>query len=317
MRIRPFEERDLATFVDIGNRCFPEYAWTLDDARHEDATWTDPKFFKARWFVDDDAGNAVAYLQLNHQRGWFEPTRYRCDINVLPEHRRRGYGSALERQAVSAARERGGRLLIGNTKESMGESLDFVSHRGWVERQRSWESRLDVDAFDFTKFAEAEPRVARQGVRIVTLADELRRDRETAIRKAFAIEELCRHDIPSVDRATEGSLERFVMEVDGPQIILDAFFLAVLDGEYIGISDLWRDSDNSRGLYQGLTGVHPAHRGKGIAMALKLQTVRYARANGKALIKTWNDTRNRPMLRINEAMGFVKQPAWIEFEKRL
>ena len=126
-----------------------------------------------------------------------------------------------------------------------------------------------------------------------------------------------RQSTSSVDRPTEGSLERFVKEVDGPQIILDGFFLAVLDGDYIAVCDLWRDSENPGGLYQGLTGVHPDHRRKGIALALKLQTVKYARANGKTLIKTWNDTRNGPMLRINEAMGFVKQPAWIEVEKRL
>jgi hypothetical protein len=34
-------------------------------------------------------------------------------------------------------------------------------------------------------------------------------------------------------------------------------------------------------------------------------------------IKTWNDQKNRPMLSINEAMGFEKQPAWIAVEKRL
>jgi hypothetical protein len=50
-------------------------------------------------------------------------------------------------------------------------------------------------------------------------------------------------------------------------------------------------------------------------MALKLQTVRYAREHGYREIRTGNDARNRPMLRINEAMEFVKQPAWITFEK--
>ncbi len=49
----------------------------------------------------------------------------------------------------------------------------------------------------------------------------------------------------------------------------------------------------------------------------KLQTVRYARDHGYRELRTWNDTRNRPMLRINEAMGFAKQPVWIEYEKRL
>ena len=45
--------------------------------------------------------------------------------------------------------------------------------------------------------------------------------------------------------------------------------------------------------------------------------MRYARDHGYREIRTWNDTRNRPMLRINEAMGFVKQPSSINFEKAL
>jgi hypothetical protein len=52
-------------------------------------------------------------------------------------------------------------------------------------------------------------------------------------------------------------------------------------------------------------------------MALKLRTVRYAVDRGIDHIKTWNDVNNRPMLSINEAMGFVRQPAWIAYEKDL
>ena len=317
MRIREFEDRDYTAVVAIGNRSFPDYAWTEQDARHEDSTWTDPKYFKARYVVEDDRGEVAGVLEIHHQRGWFDPERMRVNITVDPDARHRGYGTALFERAVAVARSQHVTTLIGNAKESMTDSVAFLRARGFVERQRAWESRLDVRSFDFAKFAGAEPRVAREGIRITTLAEEMKADRDGAIRRAFEIQEVCRRDIPSVDRPTEGSFDRFLLEVEGPQILLDAFFLAVKDGEYVGLSDLWKDSGDPQGLYQGLTGVHPAHRGKGIAMALKLQTVRYARATGKTLIKTWNDTRNRPMLAINEAMGFVKQPAWIEFEKRI
>jgi GNAT superfamily N-acetyltransferase len=70
-------------------------------------------------------------------------------------------------------------------------------------------------------------------------------------------------------------------------------------------------------IYQGLTGVLRDYRGRGIAMALKVRTVRYARANGYREIRTWNDVRNRKMLRINDALGFAKQPASINYVKTL
>jgi hypothetical protein len=52
-------------------------------------------------------------------------------------------------------------------------------------------------------------------------------------------------------------------------------------------------------------------------MALKLRTVRSAIEKAVGHIKTWNDVHNKPMHSINAAMGFVRQPAWISYEKHL
>ena len=52
-------------------------------------------------------------------------------------------------------------------------------------------------------------------------------------------------------------------------------------------------------------------------MALKLHVIKYAKEHGYTLIKTWNDTENLPILALNEKLGFVRQPAWVEYEKVL
>jgi len=125
--------------------------------------------------------------------------------------------------------------------------------------------------------------------------------------------------VPSIDPATDITFEEWRQHwIDAPSFLTDAFFIAIdRDGRWLGMSNLQRSIEDPSFIWQGLTGVRREARGKGLAMALKLETVRYAQAIGVDHIKTWNDQSNRPMLAINEAMGFAKQPAWIGLELRL
>jgi mycothiol synthase len=316
-RVRDFRPADYARYAELVNRSYPDYGWTEKEIRHEDETWEDQRYFRSRLVAENPSGLVVGAADVRHQPGQFDPHSYRMDIVVDPSERRRGVGTMLFDGVIGLLRERGGRLLITNAKESMNESVRFLTKRGFVERQRSWESRLNVREFDFARFAGADDRAEREGVRITTLAAERPGDPE-AVPKAYEMHEACRADVPSVDPITKSSFERFVSNnIEGPSTLLDGYFIAVHDGRYVGESHLFQDMTDDGVLYQGLTGVLREYRGRGIAMALKLQTVRYALEHGKREIRTWNDTRNRPMLRINEAMGFVKQPVWIDFAKNI
>ena len=193
----------------------------------------------------------------------------------------------------------------------------FLRRRGFEEVQREWESRLDIAGFDFDRFRGAEERVARQNIVITTLAAEMERDPQ-ALRKAYELRLAGEEDEPAVDPITPVPFETFLSEeVESPSALREAYFLAKQGDRYIGESTLFRDLEEPEVLHQGFTAVLRECRGRGVAMALKLRTVRYAREHGKLDIRTWNNTRNRPMLRINEAMGFEKQPVWIEYEKQL
>jgi hypothetical protein len=63
--------------------------------------------------------------------------------------------------------------------------------------------------------------------------------------------------------------------------------------------------------------VKRGHRGRHIALALKVRSILYAQSRGVPVVKTWNEQNNRAMLAINERLGFVRQPAWIVFALEL
>ena len=319
--LRPVTDADLPGLVALQNAVLPDYPRTIEEIRHSIDAWDHTRFFLRRFVAEDETGQIVGRGRVSHLPDQFHPDRYEMDLTVHPDHRRRGIGSALYDRLLAEMRERGAIALRGEVREEMPEAVAFVRHRDFVEIERTWESRLDVTSFDPVPFAGADERLTAAGVRITTL--EAERDRAPhALRDVYDLQVACDRDVPSVHPITAVPFEQFIAhEVEGPTALPDGYFLAVTgegdETRYVGMSSLFASAGTPEVLNQGLTGVLPPYRGRGVAMALKLQTVCYAQDQGKREIRTWNDTTNQPMLRINEAMGFARQPVWIGVEKTL
>jgi GNAT superfamily N-acetyltransferase len=313
--VRPFTatDADYAAVMEVHAAVWPDYPDTPEQYRFQDER-RDPK---TKWgrVLAECGGRVVGCGSWGQQADMFHPRKFDVGVDVLPEWEGQGIGTALYEAVLENIAAHDPILLRCHAREDRARGVRFLRDRGFEEEMRDWESRLDLTAFDPAPFAGAEERVAAQGIAIKTLAelaDDPDRDR-----KLFELDWAVTLDMPSPDTLTQPTFEHWSRNVfENPNFLPEAWFIALDGDRYVGESALWKSQGNSD-LSVGATGVLREYRRRGIAMTLKLRACAYAKAAGTPQIKTWNAQTNRAMLSINEALGFVKQPAWISFARKL
>jgi GNAT superfamily N-acetyltransferase len=312
--IRDFEPKDYPVLCQIMNSIYPDdlvILVTEPVVRFRDEH-ADPKCKWRRWLAEWD-GEVVGYGAYGQHPGMYHPRRFGINVAVQPPRWGQGIGSALYNQVVAALAPFDPLSLRTQTRADFTRSVEFLTRRGFQEKMRSWESRLDVASFDFTPYADIETRIRALGVEIWTLR-ELERD-PSRNRKFYELDVELTLDVPMPEPQTPMSYEFFESTITkAPGSLPDATFIATHQGQYIGFSNLWASQTN-RDVATGFTGVKREWRRRGIALALKLRGIAYAKAHGHPVITTGNASANRPMLALNERLGFVKKTAWITFRK--
>ena len=315
LTIRPFQPDDAeyAALVDLHNAVHPQQPTSVEALRHRAET-RPPQIKHARYVALLD-GALVGQASYGQALGMYHPQKFFVYTGVRPDLQGRGVGRALYEALTADLAAHSPISLRTEVREDEARTRRFLEERGFVEDSRSWESWLDVQAFDPAPFAGKVERVAAQGLRLTTLSELMVSDPDHR-RKLYELDCEATLDEPMPEPFTPPGQEAFDRWVfDNPGLCPDGFFVAV-DGErYAGLSSLFTSQGEPDTLSVGFTGVGRDYRRRGIALALKLLSVDYARRVGAKRIKTGNASTNRPMLSINEALGFQKQPAWINYLK--
>ena len=317
-RFRDFAPSDYERLVEIYNANFPAYPISVEETRFSDESSEKSHFVQRRFqCVDPDSGTALGFARLAQAWWNFHPQKFTTDIVVDPKYHHKGVGSQLYEKLIEELGKLHATTAWASVKEDMPRSLDFATKRGFVEKQRLWESRLvpsEVDPASFRKYSE---RATSQGIRISTLDKEEGKE-SSLLRELYELAQDCWADVPLPVPYTRVSYEQWEeKELKNPSLLRDGFFIASDGSRLAGYSNVWRTEKEPGTLYQAMTGVRREYRRRGVAMALKLRVLDYAKEKGYDVIKTWNDSANFQMLAANTKLGFKREVGWITMEKPL
>jgi mycothiol synthase len=286
---------DLCALARINLEVVPERARTVEEIEYEDGLPGAGVRLVARHGGEPVACASAGRIQHFPPDfdGWW------AELAVLDAHRGRGLGSELYSRVSSAAEAAGKTALHVLVTEPSPEGLGWLERRGFREWERT--RRVELDLADV---AAASPDVPA-GIEIVTLA--LRPDLMPAIhgvaREAFA-------DMPGSEEAhSAGSYDEWIARsVAPPGVPRDAFFAALVDGQVAGYASLEIPGAHPHIAWHDMTAVARAHRGRGVATALKRATIAWAKAAGLERLRTENNVENGPMRAVNARLGYTPMP---------
>ncbi len=314
VRLRDFRMEDIPALVEIFNRTWVDEPSTVAQEEHWERSY--PKDNpRLRYAVETGAGRFIGLGNCMRPFWMDAPGVYTLDIVLAPEWRHRGIGQALLARLEPYARTQGAERIHTDCREDFDGSIRFLARAGFNRIGIRFESKLDLDAFDEALFAGAFERVAQAGYELTTLAAERAAGTADPDRKLYDLYSVTAADVPlpgnvriqqSYDNWRSGMLESPTADPAG-------IFIAKSADRYVGMTSL--DLLEEGPAITNMTGVASEHRGRGLALALKLLSFRYLKAQGYHETRTHNDTANPPILRLNKALGYQRLPGWLVWEK--
>jgi GNAT superfamily N-acetyltransferase len=318
-RARAFEEPDREPIVAAGNsETSPMEHESAEEWRHWERMIDDPA--RLRVIVVGPDGKVAGTGALGVGMMPRADGAQFLGQTVFKEHRRRGVGSAVLQSLEAEVRRRGVPRLLAGVSAAKPFAVEFAKKRGYTEIGRRILSYRELASYAPAQWRESLERVTRQGIvfrtfgEIVGALDEAGQARFW--RDLWEAEGPMWDDIPFASPIPHWPFEQFLkMSVNNPQIIRDLSLVAY-DGETIVGFTMTGDRQGKDG-NTFMTGVARTHRGKGIAMALKVDVLARAKARGLRAMTTVNDEPNKAMRGVNIKLGYQAVPDHIELEKNI
>lgn len=277
-----------------------------------------PSSRRLAWLASDTEGVPVGSAFLGLSGGKGRDHRAELEIAVHPAERRTGVGGALLTAALVAAREDGRRSLVARvTAGSPGEP--FLAAHGFRAVLALTFARLELPGLDLAPVTEVAER-PHPGYRLTSWEGVV----PAELAHTFADSRRAMDDMPMED-SDHGfdvwDVERVVAVAEAVLARGEALHTVAVvdrsDGSVAGFSELVVPGDGRGDAQHYGTGVLPEHRGHGLGLWMKAESIRAALLRYPELSGLLTDTAdsNAYMIGINDALGY--RPTHRELEYRL
>ena len=281
-------------------------------------SWEHPaRLWRSARYILWRGGKRIGAASWQHPE-WEHAEQRFADIGgeLLPEMRDAATLSELNTRMEQEAIAEGAAIVQARVNEDDPLRIEVVRSLGFREdrRGRRWELDLIEGRERILAMTDASRQKMRdEGVTMLTLADDPDPD---VVRRVWKLSVEAEKDEPKSLGEVDEALEDYVEWFDAPEMRRDRVWLAREGDDVVGISCLGYPP--VRGIVgTEWTATARSVRGRGIARALKCETLAQAIALGVDRVRTGNDAANDPILHINESMGYRPIPGAINFLKEL
>ena len=265
----------------------------------------------------ESEGRPVAYTEGGHLPWQVEPERFTwMELYSLPEVVAGPLLGEVQDGFIEQALEDEPKVLNYQVWEDAEREITSIEKRGFVRDRLSKAWELDLVRHRERLLAEREKgrrRMAAEGITLSTLAADADPDK---LPKLLRLINLSQRDIPTTHPIHDETMEETRRWLEAPVVRLDRYWIARDGDEIVGLSYLQYPPQRGN-VWTGYTASLPSHRGRGIARAVKMETLGQAVDVGVTRVRTDNDEENAPMLHINEQLGYERIPGVLSYLKRL
>jgi GNAT superfamily N-acetyltransferase len=243
--------------------------------------------------ADRVVGHAAAY------RSPMTADAASVSVAVHPDRRQRGLGTALYEPCIQHALALAPLVLTEFFESEAG--IQFAHRLGFEPARAEAVAALDPSTVD-------EP---------LPIELEVRPLRDVDPHVVFELDEETTVDMPHTGELERPPFEEWETLVwNHPLLMHEGSFVAVVDREAAALSLLLADLESGRATNM-YTAVRRGFRGRGLALAVKLASTRWAAEHGVTRIVTRNDETNAAMLAVNRRLGYRPLGRHVEYVRPL